>query len=102
MKKREFSIVIQKDEERKLRKVKGYFTYLNDTRVFIYHDIIYRSWYVIDIETGFAFASGITMSEAKVNGIDKMQSFKKYQERSDYNSLRIKYRSMIKEELYEK
>lgn len=82
MARREFSVVIRKDDNFCLRKEKGYFKYLNDVKVFIYRDrTLFGGWQVIDVATGMAFAKGNSMSDAIVFGLDKLQSFKKYQEK---------------------
>ena len=97
MKKKTFKVMIRQDDQSKIREVKGYFTWLNDLRVFIYNDIKYHEWYVIDLVTGLAIATGFTMAESKKNAINRLGYFKEFQEKEKYKNYRFEYQKLLKE-----
>ena len=96
MKKKTFKVMIKQDGESKIREVKGYFTWLNDLRVFVYNDVLYREWYVIDLETGLAIATGFTMAESKKRAINRLEYFKEFQEKEKYKNYRFEYQKLLK------
>lgn len=93
-----FKVVIRKENDPELREVKGYFTWLNDLRVFIYYDFSYRLWYVIDLDTGLSIASGRSMTEAKKATIERLDLFKNIKKDKKYKTYKFQYQKMLKEE----
>lgn len=96
MKKKTFKVMIKQDGESKIREVKGYFTWLNDLRVFVYNDVLYREWYVIDLETGLAIATGFTMADSKNRAINRLGYFKEFQKKEKYKNYRFEYQKLLK------
>ena len=96
--KKTFKVVIRKENEKSLREVKGYFTWLNDLRVFIYYDFTYRLWYVIDLDTGLSISCGHSMAEAKKSTIERLELFKNIKKDKKYNTYKFQYQKMLKEE----
>ena len=77
MQKKPFKVVQHEKDKPILKEVKGYFTWINDIRVFIYFETHWREWYVIDLDTGFSFADGKSLYAAKEDGFNKLNKFKK-------------------------
>lgn len=98
MKKKPFKVIIRGEDKPSLREVKGYFTWINDIRVFIYYDSSWREWYVIDLDTGFSFANGLSLAKAKSDGYDKLEKFKRHKETEKYKEYRFLYQRLLKEE----
>lgn len=96
MTKKPFKVLIRKEDDKYLKEVKGYFTWLNNLRVFIYNDILYREWYVIDLDTGLAISTGYTMIEAKKSAISRMDYFKEFKETEKYKNYRFEYQKLLK------
>lgn len=98
MVKKTHKVIVRGDIAPELREVKGYFTWLNDLRVFIYFDYKYRKWYVIDLDTGQAFADGISMTKAKEEAYNLMNKFIDYKKSDNYKQKRFLYQKLLKEE----
>lgn len=99
MQKKPFKVIVRGENNPSLREVNGYFTWINDIRVFIYFDSTWREWYVIDLDTGLSFANGLSLVQAKSNGFDKLEKFKRYKETENYKKNIFLYQRLLKEEI---
>jgi len=97
MKRKPYKVVLRGEDKEYLQEVCGYFTWLNGLRVFIYYDRKYRMWYVIDLDTGLAFAKGESMAKAKIDAFAMMDKFKKLKLKEEYKQKRFLYQSLLKE-----
>lgn len=102
MKRKEYKVVLRGEDKEYLQEVYGYFTWLNGLRVFIYYDRKYRMWYVIDLDTGLAFAKGESMVKAKVDAFAMMDKFKKLKLKDEYKQKRFLYNKLLGEYKNEK
>lgn len=98
MQKKPFKVVQHEKDKPILKEVKGYFTWINDIRVFIYFETHWREWYVIDLDTGFSFADGRSLYAAKEDGFNKLSKFKKQKTTEDYKKCRFLYQKLLSEE----
>ena len=96
--KKKFKVILSKQDGFMLDEPLGYFTWLNDLRVFIYNSSSWRRWYVIDLNTGLSFASGESMASAKLDAFNKMKQFEKYKETDAYKAHRFMYQKLLREE----
>ena len=96
MKKKIYKVMIRSEEKTYLKDVNGYFTWLNDVRVFIYYDSNWRNWYVIDIDTGQSFAQGKSMAIAKIDALNNMEKFKNYKATEKYRYKRFLYQDLLR------
>lgn len=98
MNKKSLKVVIETENDKRLKEVKGYYTWLNDLKVFIYKDVLKREWYVIDLDTGLSITMGFTMVQAKDNAINKLDNFKKFKETEKYKIYRFEYQYLLQKE----
>lgn len=98
MNKKSLKVVIEIENDKCLKEVKGYYTWLNDLKVFIYKDVLKREWYIIDLDTGLSITMGFTMVQAKDNAINKLDNFKKFKETEKYKICRFEYQYLLKKE----
>lgn len=99
MKKKTHKVLIRGEDKPYLKDVNGYFTWLNDIRVFIYYDSNWRDWYVIDLDTGQSFAQGKSMATAKIDALNNMEKLKNYKATEKYRYKRFLYQELLKEAL---
>lgn len=92
-----FKVLRCEKDSPEIKEVKGYFTWLDELRVFMYYDYKYREWYVIDLDTGMAFAKGESMYRAKVDAIDKKDLLETYRHTDKYLHKKSLYKKMLKE-----
>lgn len=94
MKKKSFKVIVKENTISSLKEVQGYFIWIKDTRIFVYYSILWGKWYVIDPETGYAFAEGNTLTQAKLSGYDNLEKFKNYQLSDKYKKCRFLYQKL--------
>lgn len=100
--KKEFDVIVRKEDKFVLRKALGYFKQLvKDVNVFLYRDEKYKEWYVIDVETGMAFGTGKTMAKSFTDGLNELKSFKEYKKTPAYQEKKELYSQLKSEGLYE-
>lgn len=99
MNKRKFKITINQDQVLSLKEELGYFVKIEDTRVFIYRDYIYRKWYVTDLQTGAYFAYGDTFREAKEHAKMMLPKLKEKSKTKEYNDYKRKREELMKDEV---
>lgn len=96
MKKKTFKVIVSNELFPVLREVTGYFVWLNDLRVFIYHDYEWNYWYVIDLDTGCSIANGQTMTSAKVNALNRLNKLTQLKDMDEYKQKRFLYQKLLK------
>lgn len=96
MNKRSFIITLNKNQELSLKKELGYFIKIEDTKVFIYRNYIFRKWYVTDLRTGAFFAYGDTFREAKEKAKIMLPKLKEKYKTKEYNDYRRKREELMR------
>lgn len=98
MKKNTFKTVIKREDTLVIKEVEGYFTWLGNIRFFIYKDLLYNKWYVIDLDTGMALEDGYSMSDAKKNTFESLARFNEFKETEKYKQYRFMYQKLLKDD----
>lgn len=96
--KKEFETLVSQDNKIFLCKKKGYFKYIGEIKVFIYHEL---EWFIVDIKTGRAIATGETMFKALCNATRKYNDFIDFMKTETYKTYKIEFNSIRKEKKHE-